>query len=171
MNKFELLSNYLISNLNQVGISILSSSIVGVFTINFSSFIEQWFISNADYIFIALLFVAADYLLGTVVHAFYKRDFKWSLNILGFSMKLGLVVIMGVLFEALAHLIKSEDLVYNYLKLVGRLIVCIYPLRSAFLNSSIITKGIFPPGIVLKIFDGFNKDLSLDHFKNKKKDE
>ncbi|MCP1996663.1 hypothetical protein [Flavobacterium sp. HSC-61S13] len=167
MSKINLLFNYIIDNLMQIRFSLVISGGVSVVTFNLSNSLNAWLHESIDYVFIALLFIAADHVFGSIVHYFIKKDFNWQLNIVGFAMKLGLVVGVGILFEALAHLVKDGDMLYTYLKMVGRLIVCIYPLRSALMNVKIISKGKFPPDALIGKMDDFNKDLDLKHFKNK----
>ena len=47
----------------------------------------------------------------------------------------------------------------------------IYPVYSALKNLSIINGGKFPPEIWFTKFEGFNKDLDINHFKTKKDEE
>lgn len=149
----------------------LLTSIKLSISLGFISFLSpipsNWMIENVDYIFIALSSIAIDHALGSYTHQFIKEDWNWRRNIGGFFTKLSMVVAVGFLMEGLAHITIKEDLIYVYIKMVGRLIVVIYPIRSALLNVKIITKGAFPPDALVGKMDKFNKDLDLKNFKNK----
>ena len=144
-----------------VSLSFIGTAIMALF-----DGLQFWFVQNIDYIAIVLIMIAGDWLLGSWVHWRIKKDFSWLKNIGGYGLKLALVVVMGLLFEALSHIVKDESLVYTYLKLTGRLIVLFYPFRSACINSSVITGGKFPPVAWINRITGFENDLSLDNFKN-----
>ena len=141
-------------------------STIGTAVIGLSDGAKFWFVQNIDYIAIVLITIAADWLLGSWVHWRIKKDFSWLKNIGGYGLKLALVLVMGLLFEGLSHIVKDESLVYTYLKLTGRLIVLFYPFRSACINSSVITGGKFPPLAWINKLTGFENDLSIDSLKN-----
>ncbi|KAF2518244.1 hypothetical protein E0W68_09475 [Flavobacterium salilacus subsp. salilacus] len=70
----------------------------------------------------------------------------------------------AILFEIIHNVVKEATLIYDYLKIVTRLIVILYPAGSAFMNMSALTNGVFPPlGWITKI-KAFNKDLDLERF-------
>lgn len=141
-------------------------SFVGTAIMALCEGLQYWFVQNIDYIAIVLIMIAGDWLLGSWVHWRVKRDFSWLKNIGGYGLKLALVVVMGLLFEALSHIVKGQSLVYDYLKLTGRLIVLFYPFRSACINCSVITGGKFPPLAWINKITGFETDLSIDNLKN-----
>jgi len=145
--------------------------VLAVAAVSVSEVLNKWLSENIDYVVIALGLVALDHLLGTFVHAFIKKDFDWTKNILGLLIKLSMVLCGGLIFEGLAHITKEQDLVYTYLKMTTRLIVCIYPGLSAMRNMNIVTKGVFPPAALVGKFDSFQKDLSVEKLKEGKENE
>lgn len=140
------------------------SAITG-FSLSIIPFLNNWFESNIDYVFFSLLAVAIDHALGSYVHKFIKKKWDWKKNISGFSVKLSMVVSVGLLMEALAHITIQDNLIYTYIKMVGRLIVILYPVISALKNVKIITKGAFPPDALVGKLEAFNQDLDLKKLK------
>lgn len=133
--------------------------------------ITNWSLLNQDYIMFVLGAIAVDHIIGMIMHAFYKRDFSWRKNLEGLIIKISLAVAMGFLFEGVNHLIKEDSFVKNYLVMVLRLSVFLYPASSAFMNSSVITKGKFPPiGWINKI-KAFNTNLELKELKGEINEE
>lgn len=162
------IQEYLIYNLSQMKLSFKLSGIIGfigMVMVEVDDVVEKWMNENIDYVAIALLFVAVDHLLGSVVHQWYRKDFCWKKNIIGLLIKLSMVLCAGLIFEGLTHITREQDLVYTYLKMTTRLIVCIYPGISALKNMRIITKGAFPPAALVGKFDGFQKDLDVEKLK------
>lgn len=124
-----------------------------------------WIDENGGYIFFVTLAIIIDHALGSAVH-FYKRDFSIRKNITGILLKLFLVFSLGVLFEGFQFIFKTENFITDYLQLITRLMVFLYPAGSAFMNCAILTKGKFPPiGWIQKI-SKFNSNLDLREFKN-----
>ncbi|MDM1408048.1 hypothetical protein [Myroides sp. DF42-4-2] len=168
------LQEYLLYNLQQIGVSVKLSGVVGVLAVvvgNVSGVFTQWWSENIDYVVIALGLVAVDHLLGSGVHLWLKKDFQWPKNIIGLMIKLSMVLCGGLIFEGLAHITKEQDLVYTYLKMTTRLIVCIYPGLSAMRNMNFVTRGVFPPAALVGKFDSFQKDLSVEKLKKGKENE
>lgn len=168
------LQEYLLYNLQQIGVSIKLSGIMGIFIavgVNVSDVFSKWLSENIDYVVIALGLVAIDHLLGSGVHQWLKKDFQWAKNIIGLLIKLSMVLCGGLIFEGLAHITKEQDLVYTYLKMTTRLIVCIYPGLSAMRNMNLVTRGVFPPAALVGKFDNFQKDLSVEKLKKGKENE
>ena len=66
------------------------------------------------------------------------------------------------------QIMKDVNFVAIYFKVILQLTVLLYPAFSALKNISIINSGKFPPEIWFRKFEGFNKDLDLEHFKTKK---
>lgn len=122
--------------------------------------LSRWGIANSDYISIVLVAIVIDHALGTWRHLFVDRDFDIVKNITGISIKVGLVVCMGILFEGLGVIIKEESIVKDYLVIVTRLIVFLYPAGSAFANSSILSNGKFPPQAWLEKLKAFQSNLN-----------
>ena len=168
------LQEYLLYNLQQIGVSIKLSGIMSVVMLMVVSIwdkLDKWLDESIDYVLIALFLVAADHFLGTVYHLFFKRDFSWMKNIVGLLIKLTMVLVGGLIFESLTHITKEQDLVYGYLKMTTRLIVCLYPGSSGLKNVNNITKGVFPGNVLLGKFEGFKKDLSIEKLKKGKENE
>ncbi|OIQ22217.1 MAG: hypothetical protein BM557_02235 [Flavobacterium sp. MedPE-SWcel] len=129
--------------------------------------ITKWSISNSDYIIGVLTCIAIDHIVGSIYHAVKVKDFTLKKNAIGLVTKLTLCVGAAILFEIMHNAVKESTLIYEYLKIVTRLIVILYPAGSAFMNMSALTNGIFPPlGWISKI-KAFNKDLDLNRFSNK----
>lgn len=139
--------------------------------INVSDFINEWLNENISYVVIALGLVGLDHFIGSITHLFFLKDWDWKKNIIGILIKLSMVLCGALIFEGIAHITKETDLVYVYLKMTTRLVVCVYPGVGAMKNMRVITKGVFPPAALVGKFDGFQKDLSIDKLKGGKKNE
>lgn len=130
----------------------------------------HWSIENQDYITIIFIAIMIDHILGTIIHAFIKKDWDTLQNILGLLTKIGLVVAMGFLFEGIKAIVRNDSFAKDYLIIVLRLTVFLYPAGSAFMNSAIITKGKFPPiGLINKI-KSFQTDLDIERLRQKDHD-
>lgn len=128
------------------------------------SAIAHWSISNSDYIAGVLICIAIDHIVGSIYHAVKAKDFTFKKNAAGLITKLAMCAGAAILFEIIHNVVKEATLVYEYLKIVTRLIVILYPAGSAFMNMSALTNGVFPPlGWISKI-KTFNKDLDLEKF-------
>lgn len=128
-------------------LSLRLSALMG-FIVSFSvPILGTWIEGNLDYVKIALGIIAIDHLIGSWVHRIIKNDWCWKLNIVGFLVKLSMVVAFGFIMEGLAHITIEDDFIYTYIKMSGRILVCLYPGISAMKNMRIITKGTFPPDI------------------------
>lgn len=127
-----------------------------------------WYIDNRVFLTLVFIAVAIDHLLGSYVHLIIARDFSPRKNVSGLLVK-GFSVCAGyVLFEMIHQIMKDVDFVAIYFKVVLQLTVMIYPVYSALKNLSLINGGSFPPEIWFRKFEGFNKDLDINHFKTKK---
>lgn len=131
--------------------------------------IKIWVTENIAYIGFVLVAIAVDHLLGSAVHWFIKNDFSAKKNIIGLAIKLSLVLSVGVLFEGFQYLYAEKtpfiEAVMDYLLTITRIMVFLYPAGSAFVNSSILTKGKFPPLGWIKKIDSFNKNMDINQFK------
>lgn len=121
----------------------------------------NWSIVNQDYISVVLLAIVIDHIVGSYLHAFVKKDFTFKKNFLGVALKITLVVMVGILFEGLNHITKTNTAVQEYLVLVTRITVFLYPAGSALMNVSVITNGKFPPMGWIKKIQKFNENLEI----------
>jgi hypothetical protein len=170
MYKLQLIAEYFIQNIIIIKDIFIFSVLAAI---PFGIFLDMngWYLENSRYITIIGYVIAVDHLFGTIVHLFYKKDFSFIRNLMGLGMKLFVVVMMGGLFEAFAQLTMEDDLIYRYLKMMTRILVFGYPFRSAAINCSTVTKGIFPPEALIKLFTKFNQDLDINIFKPKNKQD
>lgn len=129
--------------------------------------LHKWRLDNSDYIFVVLGAIIIDHALGTIKHAFYDRDFELKKNIVGLLTKVSLVLIGGFLFEGMNTIVTKDSMIKDYLEIVTRLMVFIYPAGSAFTNMSVISKGKFPPASWLLKLNQFNKNLDPSEFGKK----
>jgi hypothetical protein len=107
--------------------------------------INVWVIDNSTYIQLVLGAIAIDHVLGSIKHLFWTQDFEFRKNLTGLSIKIGLVVAVGFLFEGLNELVHEHSIIKDYLTTTTRIVVFLYPAGSAFSNSSVISGGKFPP--------------------------
>ena len=155
----------------QKGVFLSKLKSAGVLALSFSPIafiiekITNWSLANQEYIILVLGAIAIDHVLGTLIHLFIKKDFCFKRNITGVLTKLGLVVAMGFLFEGVNNIIQEDSFVKGYLLIVLRLTVFLYPAGSAFINSSVITKGKFPPVGWINKMNKFNENLDLSEIK------
>jgi len=141
-------------------LSIMTAAPVGLFET-----LSNWLIDNSAYIGFVLFAIVVDHILGSAVHLWVKRDFSFKKNIIGIFVKLGLVFTVGVLFEGFQYIYPEDNVITDYLSLITRLMVFLYPAGSAFMNCAILTKGKFPPiGWINKI-SKFNQNLNVSEFK------
>lgn len=120
----------------------------------------EWYAMNIDYIALVIGAIAVDHLIGSIVHFSIKKDFNIRLNITGLAKKLFLVVAIGFLFEGVSH-ISNGSFLEDYLEIVTRLMVFLYPAGSAFVNCSLLTDGKFPPKGWLDKLQEFFSDLKM----------
>lgn len=132
--------------------------------------ISHWISSNGGYIFFVLLAIAIDYGVGIAVHI-KKRDFSIKKNIVGVVTKMALVFAVGVLFEGFQFLHPDANIITQYLGLILRVMVFLYPAGSALMNVSVLTHGSFPPVGFMNKITKFNKDADIRHLTNTENDE
>ena len=132
--------------------------------------ISLWVDKNIAYIGFVLIAIAIDHLLGSAVHIFIKKDFTFKQNIIGLAIKLSLVLSVGILFEGFQFLYPDKtpmiQVVLDYLLAITRIMVFLYPASSAFVNSSILTTGKFPPLGWIQRVESFNKSMDIKNFKD-----
>jgi uncharacterized radical SAM superfamily protein len=105
----------------------------------------NWTITNNVYATLVLFAIAADHVLGTAYHLFWKRDFSIKKNLTGLIVKLLIVVTVGYLFEGLNEMMAGVPILKDYTITTLRLLVFLYPAGSAFNNSYEMTNKQFPP--------------------------
>lgn len=132
--------------------------------------ITDWTFENQSYVMFVLGAIAIDHLLGSIIHAFIKKDFSFKKNVIGLVTKVGLVVLVGFLFEGVNSIVEQDSFVKNYTIIVLRLAVFLYPAGSAFMNSSIITNGKFPPIGWLDKMRKFQETLDISDLKKEKQE-
>lgn len=131
--------------------------------------LSEWTLANAVYIGWVLWAILVDWIVGVWVHL-KRGDFSWGKNALGLTLKIGMALFAGSLFEALPYFLKHDNIVSQILLIVTRLAVFLYPAGSAFTNMAEITNGKFPPVGLFKRINMFNNDLDLKAFKQKEND-
>lgn len=127
--------------------------------------ISNWSITNGAYILFVFAAIIIDHILGSLIHLFIKRDFTTKNNIIGLINKVGLVLVVGILFEGINHIIVGDNFIKDYLTILLRLLVFMYPAGSAFVNSGIITNGKFPPSGFLKKLSKFQENINVNEFR------
>lgn len=146
-------------------------SVASAVPVSLMDLLFGWYIDNRVFLTLVFIAVAIDHLVGTYVHIAIKRDFSSKKNLKGLLVK-GFSVCAGyVLFEMIHQIMKDVNFVAIYFKVILQLTVLLYPAFSALKNVSIINGGKFPPEIWFRKFEGFNKDLDINHFKTKKDEE
>ncbi len=130
--------------------------------------ITDWTLENQAYVLFVFGAIFIDHVLGTIIHALVTKDFSLKKNALGLITKVGLVVAVGFLFEGINYIVQEDSFIKSYTIIVLRLSVFLYPAGSAFMNSSILTKGKFPPIGWIKKIKNFEVNMNLDEFKNDK---
>lgn len=129
--------------------------------------LHQWKENNLIYVLGVLACIAFDHALGSYVHWKIKRDFSLKENAKGLILKISLCGISIVMFDIIGSIVKEVSLVYDYLNIVTKLVVILYPAGSAFMNMSEISNGKFPPKAWLRKIKNFNTNLDLSNFKEK----
>ncbi|QLE02873.1 hypothetical protein HX109_15340 [Galbibacter sp. BG1] len=133
--------------------------------------ITHWYSLNFGYVSFVIIAILFDHFLGTWVHAWIKRDFSMKKNIQGLFIKSAMILFVGVLVEGFKHILGKDNILTDYFSMISRLMVFVYPAGSALMNCAIITNGAFPPTSWIKKITRFNKDMRLEHFKEKNTDE
>lgn len=125
----------------------------------------DWYINNNDYIFIVLLMIILAHFLGTWKYL-KLRKFNIKKNIIGFFVMLIIALIGAFIFEAMNIIVHRESAIKDYLVIVTRLIVFLYPARSAWKSMYVISNGKFPLKSWTEKLDSFEENLDIDVFKN-----
>ena len=110
----------------------------------------NWADNNAIYINLVSGAILIDWVLGTVKHWIWEKDFDLLENIKGLLAKSVLVLAIGFVVEGLDYLTTDFSAITNNLIVVLRLTVFLYPAMSIIRSSRVISEGNFPPQ---KIYD------------------
>lgn len=178
--------NYLISVLSQLNsihfgtleikakatviLSLLLSPIVAIpmfIWTRISAGFTSWFDLNFAYIMVVFGAVAVDHLFGSYRHAYIDKDFNWKQNVKGLFFKIAIAICGAFLFEGIDHIIEKDSILKDYIQMVCRLIVFLYPAGSAFGNMSVVTGGKFPPKAWMDKLSKFNENLNPEDLKPK----
>jgi hypothetical protein len=170
MDKLFIIGKYLAAN-GKIITNLYVTSIMVSAPLTIFPDVSRWIVVNQDYITIVLGTVVASHVLGSIVHAFIKRDFTIQKNIVGLILKLSVVTIVGLLFEGFTHITIDNEFLYTYIQMTLRLLTLFYPLRSALLNANIITKGAFPPTSLIQRFEKFNESLDVKDITRETKED
>lgn len=151
-------------------LSLLLSPIVAIpifIWTRISAGLTSWFDLNFAYIMLVFGAVAIDHFFGSYRHAYIDKDFNCKQNIKGLFFKLTIAVCGAFLFEGIDHIIAKDSILKDYLQIVLRLIVFLYPAGSAFGNMSVVTNGKFPPKAWMDKLSKFNENLNPEDLKPK----
>lgn len=128
--------------------------------------LQIWYMDNSQYVAVVAWAIMIDYILGTIRHIFVDRDFDFRKNISGILRKGFLVVAVGYLFEGFNVIITHDSLISQYLEIVARLMVFLYPAGSAMGNSSVLSGGRFPPVGWMNRLNQFRQNADPKTFTN-----
>ena len=165
-----ILENLLIIHTGTPLARIKSSLLLSVFASPFAmlgDMVIDWLAFNIVYVQFVFGAIIFDHFLGSYIHAFIKKDFSILENIKGLMIKCVLVVTVGYLNEGFLHTVGKEGVLGIYLGVILKLMVFVYPAGSAWMNSSIITNGKFPPTSWINKINLFNKNLDIKDFQKK----
>jgi|SRR5690554_5100850 len=133
------------------------SFILAPFLWLFNSIMEKittWSLTNDDYIISVLYAIFADWLLGVTKHV-WLGTFSIKKNIGGLLLKVFLVVLGGVLFEALNMFFINFPAIGQWLEIIARVTVFLYPALSALESIWILSGKRFPSKRLLDKIRGF----------------
>lgn len=157
---------YLLNNINELGNAAIWALFISI-PATITSSLTKWTLVNSDYVRVVLVAIIIDHALGTIVHL-VKRDFSILKNMTGLGLKLFIIICMGLIFEGLGTLVIIHSFIYDYLITVLHIGVFLYPAKSAMLNSHIITRGVFPPRIIVEKVSTFTNTFNIEDLDLKK---
>lgn len=137
-------------------INFLSTMLAGfklsvlVITISIFGGLGEWVIENAVYVNLVIGAIFIDWILGTIKHWLWLKDFHWKENIKGILVKLLLTLTVGFVVEGLRQLSIEYNVVARHILQILRLTVFMYPATSIIRSARVISNGSFPPQ---KIYD------------------
>lgn len=135
-------------------------------------YVFEWTYINIGYIAFVTGAICIDWLFGVIKHLMQK-DFDLKEMIKGLMLKAGLVVCIGFIFEGMAYLSGSDSIQQQFLEIILRMTVLMYPANSAFDNCYVISGGKFPPSSIMQWKKKFSQNMTLptkEGFKNEDKE-
>lgn len=127
--------------------------------------LSKWYIVNQWFMIFVFYAIAIDHILGSIVHAFVKKDFTFKKNAMGFVMKISFCIAGYSLFVMIHEIFKGIPFIADYFKILIQFIVFIWPAGSAMGNMSILTGGKFPPIGWMKKLERFQENADINEFK------
>lgn len=126
---------------------LMASLKLGIFLapLSFLNGFDFWYQTNAIYLNFVITAICLDWVIGTIKHIFYLKDFHFKKNLGGILIKLILTLTLGIVFEGLKYLTIEVNFIVKYLMIALRLAVFMYPASSIIRSSWVITDGKFPP--------------------------
>ncbi|WDF45240.1 hypothetical protein PQ459_10050 [Chryseobacterium sp. KACC 21268] len=140
------------------------ATVPAVFVTTFEG-LSKWYIVNQWFMIFVFYAIAIDHILGSIVHAFIKKDFTLKKNAVGLTIKIGFCIAGYSLFVMIHEIFKGIPFIADYFKILIQFIVFIWPAGSAMGNMSIITNGKFPPIGWMKKLEKFQENIELETFK------
>lgn len=141
--------------------SSLQLALVPAVGLTISERITGWYLESYVFIFILGFAIIADLVAGVWKHMKFNT-FSPKKMMIGFSQKIGLVILVYFLTEAFIQIIADAELDSIYFKVASKIMIFIYPAGNALVNIGIITDGKFPPLAFLRKFEKFNKTLNIN---------
>lgn len=129
--------------------------------------LTKWYLINQTFMIFVFIAIILDHILGTIVHAFIKRDFVFKKNVAGFLLKGGACIAGYSLFVMIHEILKDVPFIADYFQILIQFMVFIYPAGSAMGNLSIITGGKFPPIGWMKKLEKFQENVDITEFNTK----
>ncbi len=165
---------FVLKNLNTIhsgiGVEKVFATVkIAVIPALFMSIIEglsKWYIVNQWFMIFVFYAIAIDHILGSIVHAFIKKDFTLKKNGIGLLIKISFCITGYSLFVMIPEILKGVPFLPEYLTMLIQFIVFIWPGGSAMGNMSIITGGKFPPVGWMKKLEKFQENIDITEFKN-----
>lgn len=130
--------------------------------------LSKWYIVNQWFMIFVFYAIVIDHILGSIVHAFIKKDFTPKKNGIGLLIKISFCITGYSLFVMIPEILKGVPFLPEYLTMLIQFIVFIWPAGSAMGNMSIITGGKFPPVGWMKKLERFQENVDLTEFKTMK---
>lgn len=160
--------NFVFKGINSNGIEYFFaigkiSTIPAVF-IMYVQNLTDWYILNEDYINWILVVLSLDHILGSYVHFKFKRDFKIEKNLIGLLTKIMVVIASYAVTESIRDTLEEVSFIAEYLSVVIKVSILLYPAYPAIKNIDVISGGKSPFSWLIKAIENFQNDGDLSHF-------